>query len=110
MEYNALMNRKAALWSGFWQKAVGVRKFRPNRSNQVSPAILLSPCANRLIAQGFMKRSATQTYDDAMTSAVQQFQLAHGLSPDGVAGPGTITEMNKTVQTADAVHYRRYGT
>ncbi len=52
---------------------------------------------NRLQAMGFMGRSATTTYDETMKAAVQQFQLAYGLNPDGVAGGSTITEINKSV-------------
>ncbi len=98
MEYNALMKEKLRmerlLAKGGWGAKIPAKSLKPGQSGNSVVAM-----RNRLIAQGFMKRSATQTYDDAMTSAVQQFQLAHGLSPDGVAGPGTITEMNKTVQT-----------
>jgi len=49
---------------------------------------------NRLIAMGFMPRSATQTYDAQIQSAVQRFQQAHGLEDDGVAGAGTIEQLN----------------
>ena len=45
-----------------------------------------------------MKRDSTQTYDDNMKSAVEKFQAAHGLSTDGIAGPATMPEVNKSVQ------------
>lgn len=53
---------------------------------------------NRMIAMGYMKRSASQTYDAALQKAVQQFQYFHGLSTDGVAGPGTMVELNRRIQ------------
>ncbi len=53
---------------------------------------------NRLIAMGYMKRSASQTYDGAMQKAVQQYQLDNGLPADGVAGKATIIEINKPAQ------------
>lgn len=49
---------------------------------------------NRLILMGFLDRTTTVTYDGKIQAAVQQFQLSHGLSPDGVAGAGTLTEIN----------------
>lgn len=54
---------------------------------------------NRLIRMGFLKRSAKAVYDDTMFKAVQQFQVNHGLNPDGVAGPGTLGEINQTAAT-----------
>jgi murein L,D-transpeptidase YcbB/YkuD len=51
---------------------------------------------NRLIAMGYMSRSASASYDSTLQAAVQTFQSQHGLSADGVAGPGTITEVNKS--------------
>jgi murein L,D-transpeptidase YcbB/YkuD len=47
---------------------------------------------------GFLDRSATQVYDTSIQAAVQRFQLAHGLSADGEAGQGTISEINKSVE------------
>jgi murein L,D-transpeptidase YcbB/YkuD len=47
---------------------------------------------------GYLKRTNTQTYDTSIQAAVQQFQLAHGLAADGVAGPGTMAEINKSVE------------
>ena len=53
---------------------------------------------NRLIAMGYLKRSASQTYDANMQKAVQLFQLDHGLPTDGVAGKSTVSEINKSAQ------------
>ena len=47
---------------------------------------------------GYMRRSASQTYDAALQSAIQQFQHFHGLETDGVAGPGTMKEINKQIE------------
>ncbi len=52
---------------------------------------------NRLIAQGFMERSATATYDAGLTAAVQRFQASVGLEADGVAGETTIREINRSI-------------
>jgi len=34
-----------------------------------------------------------------MQSAVQQFQISRGLNPDGVVGPGTMTEINRPIES-----------
>ena len=50
---------------------------------------------NRLITMGYLKRSATKTYDAGMKKAVQLFQLDHGLPTDGATGKATMAEINK---------------
>ena len=49
---------------------------------------------NRLVAMGYMGQSATRTYDTVLASAVQQFQLDHGIDPDGVVNKSTLVELN----------------
>ncbi len=96
-EYNALMKEKLRmerlLAKGGWGATVPAKALKPGETGAAVVAM-----RNRLIAMGFLKRTNSQTYDAAMQSAVQQFQLAHGLADDGVAGMGTMTELNKGVQ------------
>lgn len=96
-EYNALMKEKLRmerlLATGGWGAKVPGQSLKPGESGAAVVAL-----RNRLIAMGFLKRTNSQTYDAAMQSAVQQFQLAHGLSADGVVGAGTMTEINTGVQ------------
>ncbi len=82
------------LGKGGWGAQVPAKKLEPGQSGAAVVAL-----RNRLIAMGYMRRNAGQVYDGKMQSAVQQFQLAHGLNPDGVAGPGTLAEIN--VQAED---------
>jgi murein L,D-transpeptidase YcbB/YkuD len=49
---------------------------------------------DRLLAMGYLSRSAAADYDGALQAAVQAFQMAHGLTPDGIAGPATLAEIN----------------
>jgi len=49
---------------------------------------------NRLSRMGYGKLGNSPTFDDKLKKMVQQFQLAHGLSADGVAGKGTLSVMN----------------
>jgi len=49
---------------------------------------------DRLIAQGYLRRSATRVFDDEMGRAVAEFQRDNGLTDDGVAGSTTIDKIN----------------
>lgn len=53
---------------------------------------------NRLQRMGYMGRSATRTYDADLEKSVADFQRAHGLEVDGVAGSGTINEINVSTE------------
>jgi len=92
-EYTRLMKAKFALekqlGKGGWGPTVPASKLELGQSGAAVVAM-----RNRLIAMGYMRRNASQTYDGKMQAAVQQFQLAHGLNPDGVAGQGTMAEIN----------------
>ncbi len=98
-EYTRLMKAKFAmekqLGKGGWGPAVPAKKLEPGQSGAAVVAM-----RNRLIAMGYMRRNAGQVYDGNMQAAVQQFQLAHGLSPDGVAGSGTLAEINVSARGA----------
>jgi L,D-transpeptidase YcbB len=62
----------------------------------------------RLIASGDLDAagaSESQTYDSALEAAVRLFQQRMGLQADGVAGAGTIAEMN--VPLADRIRQLR---
>ncbi len=96
-EYVRLMKAKfdleKQLGNGGWGPAVQAGKLEPGQSGPTVVAL-----RNRLIAMGYMRRNAGQVYDGAMQTAVQQFQTAHGLTPDGVAGQGTLAEINVSPQ------------
>jgi murein L,D-transpeptidase YcbB/YkuD len=49
---------------------------------------------DRLVARGYLMRSATARFDSGIESAVRAFQADHGLETDGVAGPSTIAALN----------------
>ncbi len=92
-EYARLMGEKLRLERlrarGGWGAKVPADSLRPGQSGQAVVAL-----RNRLIAMGYMERSATRTYDAALQRAVQAFQADHGLEPDGVAGKSTIRAIN----------------
>jgi len=96
-EYWRLMDEKRKMerlvGTDAWGPTVPERKLELGDSG---PAVIA--LRNRLIAKGFMDRSNTETYDESIVSAVQQFQLAHGLATDGTAGSGTLREINTSPQ------------
>lgn len=95
-EYTRLLKQKLIfeklLGKGGWGAKVPGKKYEPGDSGAGVVAL-----RNRLIAMGYLRRSASGSYDSNMQKAVQQFQLAHGLNPDGVAGAGTLKEINVPV-------------
>jgi len=95
-EYARLMAEKHRLEyrmaHGGWGRSVPAGKLSPGESGDNVVAL-----RNRLIAKGYLQRSSTATYDNAMQRAVMRFQRDHGLEPDGVAGASTIEAVNATV-------------
>ncbi len=93
-QYRALMKQKIALESlirqGGWGPTVPVSKLE---YGDTGPNVI--KLRNRLVAMGYLKPTASPEFDDALLAAVQAFQTAHGLESDGVAGQGTITELNR---------------
>ena len=53
---------------------------------------------NRLIAMGYLERTAADTYGPALEAAVRKFQDEHGLLVDGVAGGNTLREINLSAE------------
>jgi murein L,D-transpeptidase YcbB/YkuD len=92
-EYARLMKARLQLEQvvarGGWGAKVPGKKLEQGDSGNSVVAL-----RNRLIAMGYLKRSSTRSYDSAMVQAVQKFQSAHGLEPDGVAGGTTLQEIN----------------
>ncbi|MCW3779999.1 L,D-transpeptidase family protein [Defluviimonas salinarum] len=86
----ARLDLEAVIGRGGWGATVASDKtLRPGDSGPSVVAL-----RDRLISMGYLGRTATQTFDDTLQKAVQGFQLEHGLAPDGVAGPGTLAEVN----------------
>ncbi len=94
-EYARLMKEKMRLEhlirEGGWGPAVPSQKLEPGQGGQAVIAL-----RNRLVAMGYLRRSASTLYDGAIQSAVQEFQRDHGLETDGIAGPSTLAALNRT--------------
>ncbi|WP_298848217.1 L,D-transpeptidase family protein [uncultured Ruegeria sp.] len=93
-QYRALMKQKLALEAlvdqGGWGVTVPVSKLE---FGDTGPSVV--KLRNRLVVMGYMKPSASPSFDNALLEGLRAFQTAHGLEPDGVAGKGTITELNR---------------
>jgi murein L,D-transpeptidase YcbB/YkuD len=87
------MKLERTIAKGGWGATVPGKKFEPGDSGKGVAAL-----RNRLIRMGFVRRSASTKYDATIQKAVQQFQILHGLSPDGVTGVGTLSEINKSAE------------
>ena len=96
-EYNRLMKEKMRLEAlmavGGWGPTVGAKALKPGESG---PDVIT--LRNRLVAMGYLDRSASVTYDGTIQAAVQTFQVDHGLTADGVAGASTLSELNIPVE------------
>ncbi|MCT8160563.1 murein L,D-transpeptidase [Pseudoruegeria sp. SHC-113] len=96
-EYTRLMKEKLSLEkqlaSGGYGPKVTAKKLEPGMAGGQVVAL-----RNRLIALDYMGRTASQSYDVEMQKAVQAFQVNHGLEPDGIAGAGTLSEVNADVE------------
>nr|WP_246176329.1 L,D-transpeptidase family protein [Rhodovulum strictum] len=92
-EYARLLREKMRLEQriaeGGWGPRVPAGTLRPGQTGEAVVAL-----RNRMISMGYLARSAAASYDVALQKAVQAFQLDHGLEPDGIAGAGTVDEIN----------------
>ncbi len=92
-EYRRLQKEKLRLEglvaAGGWGPVAPAQSLRPGASG---PAVIA--LRNRLIAMGYLTRSAAASYDDKIQAAVQAFQGDHGLETDGIAGPATMAALN----------------
>ncbi|MDO8883140.1 MAG: L,D-transpeptidase family protein [Pseudotabrizicola sp.] len=80
---------EASMDQGGWGTVVRAKSLAPGDTGDAVVAL-----RDRLIAMGYLSRSATQSYDATIENAVQRFQLDHGLVADGAAGEGTLAELN----------------
>lgn len=92
-EYSRLMKEKMRfeklMRKGGWGPKVQAKALKPGQSGKQVVQL-----RNRLIAMGYLKRTSTSSYDDRIRQGVARFQRDHGLVADGVAGPGTMQQIN----------------
>ena len=92
-DYQRLLKEKLRMerivGRGGWGAPVKAKKLKPGDSG---PAVVA--LRKRLTAMGYGRLGSAKTYDAALESAVQKFQLDHGLNADGVAGGNTLRAIN----------------
>ena len=89
----ARMTLQKQLEQGGWGPPVPVKSLTPG---QGGPNVIA--LRNRLVAMGYMGRSAMPTYDAMLQLAVRRFQSDNGLHTDGIAGRATMAEINRQVE------------
>ncbi len=87
--FAARQDLERVIAQGGWGAPVPEARFTPGTSGEAVIAL-----RNRLIAMGYLARSATASYDSALQAAVLQFQITHGIEADGIAGQATIRALN----------------
>ena len=94
-QYAALQKARldlvTAIANGGWGAPVPASRLEPGDEGGAVVAL-----RDRLVAERYMAPSVTRTFDSDMQRAVQLFQMDNGLTADGVAGEGTIAELNRT--------------
>lgn len=87
----ARLDLVAAIRAGGWGPKVTASKLAPGDSGPDVAAL-----RDRLSALGYLPAGAEDSFDADLSRALQLFQIDNGLTPDGVAGEGTIVEVNRS--------------
>ncbi|QIE42317.1 L,D-transpeptidase family protein [Rhodobacteraceae bacterium SC52] len=94
-QYEHLIKEKERLekviGAGGWGAKVSGGTLKPGMSSAQIPVLRV-----RLARLGYGRASNSAAYDADLQQEVAKFQRDHGLSPDAVVGPGTMSELNKT--------------
>jgi len=73
-----------------WEPIKISKKLKPGDSSAV-----ISKIKTRLYKlEDFKGDTLSNSFDDELKTAITQFQQRHGLTADGLPGPGTVSEMN----------------
>lgn len=89
-EYRALAAR------GGWAPVPAGKKLQPGGKDARVPAL-----RRRLAATGDLSGQPldSETFDEPLAAAVKEFQSRHRLETDGAVGPGTLEELNVSVES-----------
>lgn len=106
MENKLLVNRQYELLRSYLQKYRDLEAksdwFEINTNKALRPgdsSEFVGQVKQRLFDLGDLEQNTgNQFYDADLEKAVKKFQLRHGLKDDGIAGKGTIAEMNVPFQ------------
>lgn len=87
----AKLDLEAVVAAGGWGEPLAMVPLAPGDTGPDVVAL-----RDRLMAMGYLSPTASAAYDRSLQTAVQGFQLNHGLTADGILSEGTILEINKT--------------
>ena len=94
-QYRLLLAEKARLerlvGAGDWGPEVGHGTLRLGQSSVQVPVLRA-----RLAALGYGRLGSDPAFDADLQVEIARFQTDHGLAPDGVVGPATLGELNKS--------------
>jgi len=94
-QYARLLDEKTRLervvGAGGWGAQVGGGTLRLGQSAAQVPVLRA-----RLAAMGYGRATGNAGFDDGLQAEVARFQRDHGLAPDGVVGPATLAELNRS--------------
>jgi murein L,D-transpeptidase YcbB/YkuD len=78
-----------------WPAIPSAKGLKPGDTSSVIPQI-----KTRLYKlEDFKGDTLSNVFDDEIQEAIKRFQSRHGLTDDGLPGPGTIAEMNVSLKT-----------
>lgn len=86
----AKLGLEAQIAAGGWGEMVPGKLLGPGDSGPGVVAL-----RDRLVRMGFLAPTSVASYDRSLQAAVSAFQMAHGLTPDGVANAATLEEINQ---------------
>jgi len=86
----ARLDLQTQIATGGWGPQVSAKRLDPG---DTGPAVVA--LRDRLIRMGYLDRSVAASYDGALQKAVQTYQLDQGIKADGIAGEGTLAEINR---------------
>lgn len=96
-EYARLMAEKFALEQRIAAGGYGPQMPVAEVKEGAAPEAVMA-LRDRLVALGYLDRAYAGDYDADIQTAVQQFQLDSGITPDGVAGKGTVAMLNVSAE------------
>jgi murein L,D-transpeptidase YcbB/YkuD len=92
----ALARYRAIAARGGWAPVPAGKKLQPGGKDARVPAL-----RRRLAATGELPGQPldSEAFDQPLAAAVKEFQARHRLEPDGAVGPGTLAELNVSVES-----------
>ncbi|WP_192820858.1 murein L,D-transpeptidase [Rufibacter sp. LB8] len=89
----ALKQYRLAKQEGGWPRIDAPKTLKPGDSSQAVVAL-----RQRVLGKQAVGKAGANQYDPELADAVKNFQIRHGLKPDGVVGGETLKKLNVSVE------------